>query len=856
MKTLAKSLRRVTGILLIAGAAGAAHAFPAGVVCDSGAADAGCRISVGPALTLETRLDGIVDSGNPSRFELDGDVALVGSGMRLPMLESKLVLDIDAGTGALKELYGTARIPLEQVPAFSQARFDQIPTVTVGLMQAETIDQLFDNALPLNTAHAADGSQRTGTHPYLVMHADAGLSMSMDKLIGADTGLSFSIPAADPFTLVIDTLDPYVYLSKSLTMSNQDTNCDEPEYLVVAYEIRDADGNVQTMVYEHYDPQGVLVKKYLEDVHTGHIIEHAYDSDGYVTVTFFEPDPAGGYRQEGSDGTNGRTLSADEVTTGKRKRKTTNDDPEDSNDPFPIDSIGFSAHGWIPFQAQTVFGIPEASRHFAGQVFLSGEIPMGSPFVVLNGNVVTYVGSNGFAQGGNGTLSVQIPLLSDIINFSMGLGNATAAVQVSPDRQMTYFSGELNPDSLFFDDILPVFPKVGARAAGYIDNGLGDARVTIDGTFDLGADVLGNLIGVKLNSLANVQGSMNIDAHGVLITGTTTAQIHPALKLGGAVSVRVSLPWAAPQDATIELRGDMDVFGVGLKDVLVSIGGQGMRINGAFVTPLTRIALSGSITDQGPSMTGSASVQLGLGAITGAMKQAADTLTAAQQDVDRLSLLIDQMRATVQAERDRDAQHVREARDAVTSVQASVDSLNGQIAYQYARIAVRRAEIASWKRWLNAAAWYEYPARAARYAYEAGWRNAEIAGRYTTIAALNAALVIAKGALEVAKFALQTLEAAMVVTPIDLDPRIAGLIAARATAMAALEIAKAPFAGVPVIQGDFAGTIAATLDLAGMHGTVAANFEGCSLLQGSVSFGAQPQACIALPGFGDACTPL
>jgi hypothetical protein len=855
MNQPAKTLIPVAAALLLG--VGRAFAFPAGITCESGAADAHCEIPVSPVLTLETRLDGIVDSGDTGRYELQGDITLVSPAMRLPMAESKLVLEVDPDTAQLLEMYGTARVPLDRLPLLDKATFDQVPTVTVGLMQADTINELFDNALPLNTAQALDGSQRTGTHPYLVLHADAGLSMKMDKLIGAETGLSFNVPAADPFTVAIDTLDPYIYMSKSLTMSNKDDDSTEPETVVIAYEIRDADGNVETMVYEHYDQQGTLVKKYLENLNTANIIEHVYDSDGHLTVTFFEPDGNGGYRQEGSDGTNGRMLSADEVVLGKTKRKTTTDeDKQDSNEPFPINSVGFSAHGWIPFKAQSTFGIPVDSQSFAGQLYLGGEIPMGSPFVVLEGDVVTYVGSEGLAQGGNGTVSLQIPFLSGIVNFAMGLGNASAALQVTADKQMTYFSGELDPDTLFFDDVLPVFPKVGARAAGYLDNNLGDSHITIEGTFDLGADVLGNLIGVSLNSLASVQGSMDIGASGVLITGTTTTQIHPALKLGSAVSVRVSLPWASPDDVSIELRGDMEVFGVGLKDVLVSISKRGMLVNGAFVTPLTRIALSGSITDQGPSLTGTASVLLGLGDITGSMKAAADALTNAQNEVNRLQLAIDDMRAQVQSERDGNARNLRTAQSAVTYAQGQVDSLNGQIAYQYARISARRSEIASWKRWLNAAAWYQYPSRAARYAYEAGWRNAEIAGRYITIGTLGASMVVTKGTLELAKLVLQGAEAAMVYTPIDLDPRVAGLITAHATAMAALEVAKAPFAGVPMIPGDFAGSIAATLDIAGIRGKVTASFQGYSLLQGSVNFGVHPEACIALPGFGNACTAI
>ena len=858
-KIPARMINQAAGVLLMALTTSQAHAFPAGVVCPSGASDALCEIPLGNSLTLETPLHSIVDSGNPYRFELDGDVTVVTSAMRLPMLASQLVLEVDPETLRVLELYGSAQVPIDQVPALSKAEFEQIPTMVVGLVQAETIVELFDNALPLNTAEAPDGSRRTGTQPYLLMHADAGLSMKLDNLIGAETGLSFSVPAANPFTLVIDTLDPYIYISKSLSANNSEEES-QPEYTVIAYEILDDVGNVERMVYEHYDQQGALAKKYVENVATGSVIEHAFDSAGHQTVTFFEPDGAGGYRQEGSDGSNGRIISANEILTAERDRKKTADDKdaadEESSDPFPIDAVGFSAHGWIPFEAKTTFGIPEESQNFAGQIVIGGEIPMGSPFVVLNGEVVTYVGEEGFIQGGNGELSVELEFLKGIVNFSLALGNATAAVQVSPDKQMTYISGELDPDALFLDDILPVFPKVGARAAGYIDNGLGDAQITIDGEFDLDADVLGNLIGVNLGSLMTIRGHLSIDTDGVLITGKTSTQIHPDLKSGSEISVLMQMSWASPEDIILELRGDMDVFGVGLEDVLVSISSQGMLVNGAFVTPLTRIGLAGSITDQGPSLTGSASVMLGLGDLSGSMKQVADDISAAQQEVDRLSILVEQARAIVRAERERDARRLQDAQDALSAAQGKLDSLNRQISAEYSMISRRKAEIASWKRWKNKAKWYQKAGRTARYAYEAGWRNADIAARYTKIGALQASALVAKGSMELAKLTLQGIEAATVVTPVDLDPRVASLIVTKETAIAALEVVKAPFKGMPIIDGDYSGDIEATLDISGLHGTVTANFDGYSALKGNVTFGLQPEACISIPTLGNACTRL
>ena len=110
--------------------------------------------------------------------------------------------------------------------------------------------------------------------------------------------------------------------------------------------------------------------------------------------------------------------------------------------------------------------------------------------------------------------------------------------------------------------------------------------------------------------------------------------------------------------------------------------------------------------------------------------------------------------------------------------------------------------------------------------------------------------------MELAKLTLQGLEAAAVVTPVDLDPRVASLIVAKETAYAALEVVKAPFKGMPIIEGDYSGDIEATLDISGLHGTVTANFDGYSALKGNVTFGLQPEACISIPTLGNACTRL
>jgi hypothetical protein len=48
-----------------------------------------------------------------------------------------------------------------QVPLLNKAEFEQTPTMVVGLAQAETIGELFDDALPLNTATTPTAAMET-----------------------------------------------------------------------------------------------------------------------------------------------------------------------------------------------------------------------------------------------------------------------------------------------------------------------------------------------------------------------------------------------------------------------------------------------------------------------------------------------------------------------------------------------------------------------------------------------------------------------------------------------------------------------------------------------------------------------
>jgi hypothetical protein len=477
-----------------------------------------------------------------------------------------------------------------------------------------------------------------------------------------------------------------------------------------------------------------------------------------------------------------------------------------------------------------------------------------NPFTVLDGEVVAYGGQQGFSMGGNGDLAFTLPGLPPIVDFSLYLGSASSTVQITADKQLSFISGIMAPDTALFQKLLPITPQGEVLAAGYIGNDLQNTQITLEGNFSIGAQLLGDLIGIELQDLQSVSGSARLSPVGFSLHGITTNQIHPDIQFGTQVTVDVDISFVDPNDFLLKLSGAADVYGVGLDEVSIEINRNGMFLNGVFVTPLTEMAMLGSVTNQGPSLSGYATISLGLGDITQAMQDATASLRAAQAEVQRLTILIDQARADVLARRAQHQQELQTAETAVTVAQNQVNSINTAIAKEYAGISYQQGKIAAKYRWYKQAKWYQKASRYASYLAEKSWRSAVIAKHYTAIGVLKTSLAVATLALDAAKLTLQGLQALTEVTPVDLDPKVAALIAAKETANLALEIAMLPFANVPVIDHDFVGKISATLDFAGLRGTVVAEFDGYNALNGTATFLPIPNACITVPGFGQACT--
>ena len=837
-----KTLRKRIGVLPLASvvtllAAGEAFAFTPNVYCYGGENNDTCELQLAETLTLETTVANMFDNYDQS-YELSGTVFIVSGKTRIPMQEADIVVDM----GAEAEMYGTAVIPFDKMPGLEKATFETLPRVAIGLVQGETIEEVVGKPIPINDGISASGTSRPDGEPYVLFHMDAGISMSYD--FGEDYELlnnfKFTMPGSVSATAIFDPVDPYIYWSYDKTEGIDLNGLKKKEDTSgTVYELHDDDGNV--MIRYTQNNYGEL---YEQNFVTGEMFIYLQDSDG-------------NYVMEGGDPDNPVILDGKQFDKSKGRHIPARDEGEkkESESKADIGSFGFSLNGWIPYEAQNAEAMPFEVAEFSGQLLLQGTIPMGGG-VSLDGNVVTYIGEHGFSQGGNGDLVWGLPFLPDFISFDIELGAASAALEIMDDEQTTFVSGELKPEAAFLEDLLPIMPEAGAKVQGYIGNDITNAFISIEGEMGLGADTLGEWIGVDLNALNMTTAKAEINADGMSISGKTTMQIHPAIEINSEVSVYANMDWQTPEDVILRIVGDMNLYGVELEDVTLEISSQGMFADGAFVTPASRIAMSGSIDDSGAELTGTGSVMLNLGSITAAMKDAHQTLTAAQNEVNKLTHEINAMRNTVQAERDAHQQKLNTARKAVSIAQSKVNGLKSKIAYESRVIKSRNAQIRSWYRWYKKAKWYQRASRYARYVSERAWRKADIARRYVTIGAYKASLAVGNTALNATKSSLSVLEAGTKVFPIDADPRIVGLFAAKETANLALEAAKLPFANVPYIEGDFAGDIELTLNHRGIDGAVSANINGYSLLEGHLVFNPHFEACLDVPSFGAACTRL
>ena len=555
--------------------------------------------------------------------------------------------------------------------------------------------------------------------------------------------------------------------------------------------------------------------------------------------------------------------------------------------------IGFSLQGLIPYQAKTTQGVPPDVTRFQGHLLLAGTIPFKHLALELDGDMVGRFDPNPefgksplappllVQYGGNGKLNVGFDLgdlagkskksdnsegasgnddagcdegnLLRCLSVSLALGDASLGIKLDNLGQNAYVSGLLSPENPL-SEIVPVVPRTEVQVAGLISSDLAKSFLKGQGEYAIGASNLGKLIGVQLGDLQATQATMTLNAIGLRIQGRSASQIHPSVGIGGLADVDLRLT-GDPKTWYLRMAGDLGINGVPLSTAAkLSIDGTGLRVEGAVVTPLSRIAMAGAIDARGVNVSGKGALDLPLGPPPGAFDQAKVDIGKAQREVRKIDAEIERQRQIVRAERERDAQRLRDAQAAVTAAQAKVNGLQNDINYNHSRIAARKSEIGSWRAWYDNKPWYDKAWAWTVLVYESAWRSAEIASRATAIAALEVSRAVAIAALELAKQTLRGFEAAAVVTPIDLDPRVAALFVARDTTILVLEGAKQVLVGLEQLKGRLRAALALRIGSAGLSGDVqgqACWADSCYPLGGGrVAIIPQPLVCVTIPVVG------
>lgn len=159
---------------------------------------------------------------------------------------------------------------------------------------------------------------------------------------------------------------------------------------------------------------------------------------------------------------------------------------------------------------------------------------------------------------------------------------------------------------------------------------------------------------------------------------------------------------------------------------------------------------------------------------------AQQTLTNEQKKLNGLYKEVERQRAIVRGERERDCKKVSDAETAVTSAQNSVNSLNGQISSVNKTISNLKSEMK------------KNPLKVPENTAKIGYYGTQLAG-------LETAKATAWASLEAAKYTLKGIGVVCDKTPIDIDPRVAGLVTAIESSKLTIEGAKLVLEGGKII---------------------------------------------------------
>lgn len=706
--------------------------------------------------------------------------------------------DIAVGVGpdGAPTVAGTARVPFPTDGAFAGAQINQLPIGQMGSAYGRDLAHL--------GAHLNDD-----TH-YLFFAFDDGLDVELP--FAGQEGYeaipsSISVPAGVNAALVLDPTDPYFYLGTDCPDMSDDEDDRNDD--------RDDDGSES---------------------------EDSQDDERRNDDAPEEP------QQDDESGETYYTIEPTNLPAGQEC------------------GIGLSMNGNIPAPAAA------DGEAFFGHVVVDGVVPLYAG-MELDGSAVVALRDPGVQTVGWGTVLATVPLIESIVDVQIPLAEAAVEIQAEGTRIGVAFDGSVGGEDPTYELPLvgvPITVPASGTAEwnarfGFVEQG-GDWAIEpssyaeFSGEFGVGLGSFGEMIGVELSNVGTQAGSFRIDATGVTATGSTALQIHPALRSGAATEFSLRIDPTDWAQTRFDMVADVELGGYTIGSADVSIGGQGLAVAGEVDFGFVRTGVTGRIDAAGFELTGAAAVDLSLDGMAEASRDASDWLQQRIDEVERLDDDIERAREEVRVDRrERDANFTA-ARNALQRAIDGLDDLDEETRQNNAKIAELERKIDDEKdRYADLNAGEKVLEGAAHVARLAGWRTDITARKARNFAIDDVYRPAAVVVLSTAQDALDLVQQGLDALPVDTHPTVAALIAARVTAVGALELAQGTVE-LFEIEGSVRGEVQLRLASDGVGGSFSGELcgpTGCTNLPGgSVQLGAEPAVCVELPGLGDTCLRL
>lgn len=525
--------------------------------------------------------------------------------------------------------------------------------------------------------------------------------------------------------------------------------------------------------------------------------------------------------------------------------------------------VGFSLQGLIP--------APTAANAdpFFGHVVVDAIVPL--PYgMELDGSVVVEIRDDAARTSGTGDLSATLPLVDALIDIQLPIGGATVNLEATAERLSLAFDGMVGGTEPTYElpligvpFTLPTDGSIRAEAllAWDIDAAgrltvAEDSFVEIDGRFEMGFGQWASELGLSLGS-SSVDANLRIDRAGVRLVGSAEATLHPALSSNSSLTLDAFLSFGDIAESYVSLDGELVVAGVTLGEAAVDLSNEGLFVAGMLTNTIATVELRGEISPAGINLSGSQSLEFPLDVLQRFADAAISGIDAAQAEVDRLQDEIDRLREEVrQGRRDRDATF-QQWTMALEIAQADLDVIDENIRINNQKISGLRSDIqAEIRRYNNLNLGEQLLQSIEHGALLTAW-NAAIAGfelaNVTQLGYRETANLVLQGAIE----GLALAGAALDAIPVDTDPRIIALFAAKETATLVLQTARAG-ADLVNVGGTLRAEITWQLGTDGLGGAAVAELctDTCTTIVGaSVTVLPVPEACVEVVGI-PACVGL